>query len=29
MNPLDRRILRECLRQVQRLQQDIATRVGL
>lgn len=29
LNPLDRRILRECLRQVQRLQQDIATRVGL
>lgn len=29
LNPLDRRILRECLRQVQRLQRDMASRVGL
>lgn len=29
LNPLDRRILRECLRQLQRLQRDIALRVGL
>lgn len=29
LNPLDRRILRECLRQVERLQQDVAVRAGL
>ena len=29
LNPLNRRILRECLRQVQRLQRDMASRVGL
>lgn len=29
LNPLDRRILRECLRQVERLQQDVALRAGL
>ena len=29
LNPLDRRILRECLRQVERLQQDVRVRAGL
>lgn len=29
LNPLDRRILRECLRQVERLQQEVAVRAGL
>ena len=29
LNPLDRRILRECLRQVERLQEDVKVRAGL